>query len=159
MKIRIGIDPDVDKSGYAVMANGKLVSLDSVPFFEMLFRLVENKASHESLTVYIEAGWANKKSNFHAIPEKNKKTGQVYTPEQRQRMAGRMGKNVGANHVIGQLLVEWCKRNEIPHELVVPTKERGKKLGHEDFCRMAHWNHGRTNQDERDAAMLILGKQ
>ena len=132
--------------------------LDTLPFFELCQRLIDNKIKSPRLKVYIEAGWENKRSNFHRVPEFDKQNGQAYTAEQMQRMAGRMGKNVGENHVVGKLLVEWCKLKEIPFELVIPRKSRGKKLDHEKFCRVTHWN-GRTNPEKRDAAMLIWGRQ
>lgn len=152
--VRIGIDPDVDKSGYAISVNGNLIGLDALTFFELCQRLLDNKIKSDRIMVTIEAGWENKRSNFHAVPTMNKKTGQIYSADQRQRMAGRMGKNVGENHVVGKLIVQWCQLKQIPYELVVPKK---KKLEHEDFCRVTRWV-GRTNPEKRDAAMLIWGK-
>ena len=32
----IGIDPDLVKSGVATVVNGKLITLDAMPFFELI---------------------------------------------------------------------------------------------------------------------------
>src|SRR5690606_38758112 len=113
--IYIGIDPDVDKSGYAVLdSKTKELDLYNYSFWEIIEDL---KSYLIPITVIIEAGWLHKKSNWHG--QKN-----VYT-------AAKIGKNVGANHQVG-------------------------KLSHKEFKAITGYKK-RTNQDQRDAGMLVYG--
>ena len=92
--------------------------------------------------IYIEAGWLNK-SSWHPSPNRS--------------TASRIGKNIGANHQIGKLIAEKCERLKIPHELVKPTKS--KVTDHKLFCRITGYKGRRSNQEMRDAAMLIWGRK
>ena len=132
----IGIDPDLEKSGVAVL--GQSLELKNLTFPETveLFRTHQN----EIKKVVIEAGWLNKKSNFRFSHSKS---------------AGeRIAKNVGENHATGKLLAEMAKECGLAVVLVKPTRT---KLKAEDFNRITGWQ-GRTNQEQRDAAMLLISE-
>lgn len=144
---RIGIDPDTDKSGVALFdVKGKqLLSLDNLIFFELFVFLYYQIAKHsdESIEVVIEAGWLNAKSNFHGAFG---------------GAAERIGAKVGANHETGKKIVEMCEYLNIPYRLVKPLSLKpwgGKKINHAQFVQQTGWV-GRTNQEQRDAAMLVL---
>lgn len=96
--------------------------------------------------VYIEAGWLNKKSNFRHV----KGAG----------MNANIGKKVGANHEIGKKLVEMCEYLGIPCTEVRPLRKIWKgpdgKITHEEFNKQAKTNFKRTNQEERDAGLILL---
>ena len=138
----IGIDPDVDKSGFAVYdAESKsLTAVCSAQFF-WIFPYFKTWQCHIAL-VRIEAGWLNEKSNFHHRRGQSKTAGE------------RIAKNVGANHETGRKLAEMCEYLEIEYDLVRPLGT--KNIDHRAFIRMTGWT-GRTNQDMRDAAMLVYG--
>ena len=138
--IKIGIDPDLEKNGYALMVNDKIVALDNLPFFDLCERLRVHNQKSTRLMVVIEGGWTIKKSNWH--------------PAQGRGMAERIAKNVGENHAAGKLIVAWCERMKIPHEIVKPKG----KVDQDHFRKMTGWI-GRTNQEQRDAALLIWGRQ
>ncbi|MFW1997271.1 hypothetical protein ACG904_20360, partial [Acinetobacter guillouiae] len=91
--------------------------------------------------VVIEAGWMNKKSNLHSCIGQSKRAGE------------RIAKNVGENHATGKLLVEMAKSFGLAVVEVRPTKT---KKNSEEFNRITGWQ-GRTNQEQRDAGMLIWG--
>ena len=133
--IIIGIDPDLEKSGVAIL--GQSLELKNLTFAETvnLFRSQQDQIKK----VVIEAGWLNKKSNFRYGHSKS---------------AGeRIAKNVGENHATGKLLAEMAKSCGLAVVLVKPSRS---KVDSKEFNRITGWQ-GRTNQEQRDAAMLIFG--
>ncbi|MFW1748889.1 hypothetical protein ACG9XW_22220 [Acinetobacter guillouiae] len=131
----IGIDPDLEKSGVAVL--GQSFELKNLTFAET----VELFRSHQDQIkkVVIEAGWMNKKSNFRGGHSK--------------RVSEQISRRVGLNHATGILLVEMAKSFGLAVVEVRPTKT---KKNSEEFNRITGWQ-GRTNQEQRDAGMLIWG--
>ena len=142
--VRIGIDPDINKSGLAITMNGALVRVEARTFFDLCEMLNSAKNTARDvgapLMVTIEAGWLIKKQNWH--------------PAQGRGVRDKIAKNIGENHAAGKLIARWCDEAGIPYELVPP---RGK-VKSARFKRLTGWNK-RANQDMRDAAMLIWGRQ
>lgn len=146
---RIGIDPDTDKSGVALFnaEKKKVTGLHNMRFFE-LFRYLSDCINIDAkfgttTEVVIEAGWLNAKSNFHGAFG---------------GAAERIGAKVGANHETGKKIAEMCEYLNIPYKLVKPLSLKpwgGKKINHAQFVQLTGWV-GRTNQEQRDAAMLVL---
>lgn len=135
----VGIDPDIDKSGIATLCDdGEGLQLNNLSFIHVMDFVRLHK--DEIKCVYIEAGWFNKKSNWHAASNINK--------------AAKIGKNVGMNHAAGMLLEQSIKHEGINVILVRPTKS---KLSAEQFLKLTGYK-GRTNQEARDAAMMIFGR-
>lgn len=140
-QLRIGIDPDLDKSGYCLIESepfGKqrITVLSTLPFWELIETIEKvNRfiTTDETLMIFIEAGWLNKVSNYHGAVNKS--------------VAGRIGKNVGENHAVGKLLEQYCKACNIPYKLVKPES---KKWDAELFKKITGWKN-RTNQEHRDA--------
>jgi hypothetical protein len=58
-KILIGIDPDVDKSGFA-MLHGNQMKLSNLTFFELFEELGFYKEKEIKPVVYVECGFLNK---------------------------------------------------------------------------------------------------
>ena len=81
--------------------------------------------------------------------------------------AAAKGKQVGRNHEIGRLIVEFCKYLDIPYEEKLPLKKcwAGKdgKITHEELIQLIDgmslpaWT-GNTNQEMRDAMLLALDR-
>ena len=142
--VRIGIDPDINKSGLAITMNGALVRVEARTFFDLceILNSAKNIARDVGalLMVTIEAGWLIKKQNWH--------------PAQGRGVRDKIAKNIGENHAAGKLIARWCDEAGIPYELIPP---RGK-VKSARFKRLTGWNK-RTNQDMRDAVMLIWGRQ
>lgn len=135
-KYAIGIDPDVAKSGVALWnkQTRKYEEITSLNFFDLMEYLNKYK---DTATVYLEAGWENKKSNWHY--SKN------------AFVAQRIAKNVGENHRAGKLILEYLIRMNIKHCLLVP---KTKKIDAKTFENLTGIKE--RNQDKRDAAMLVF---
>lgn len=145
----IGIDPDVSKSGVAQLrVAGREVELFSISFPELIDYL-QRMADFQhrtgmTVTIVVEASWLIS-TNWHT-----KRADSV-------RMAARKGKDAGRCHEVGRKIVE-CARHyglEVVEQLPLKKIWKGKdgKITDEEikaFIRIA----GRTNQEERDAALL-----
>ena len=136
----IGIDPDLTKSGIACLhCDTKRIEYSTLNFVDTLKFIRMNQPIIER--VYVEAGWFNKKSSYHSSPNMS--------------TAARIGKNVGENHATGKLLAQAIEAENIKVILVRPTK---KKLNAEQFKALTGIQT-RTNQEHRDAVMLIFGME
>lgn len=142
----IGIDPDVDKSGVATI-NKKTMqfTLKTLRFFELFKYLEENKEFIKE--VRVEASWLVKKTNWH-----NNKMG--------TGVASRIGSNTGANHEVGRKIIEMCEHLGITYVQVKPLKKRWKgadgKITHKEIASMFASFPAKSNQEQRDALLLIL---
>lgn len=136
----IGIDPDLTKSGIACLhCDTKRLEMTCLNFVDIMKFIRMNQPIIKR--VYIEAGWFNKKSSYHGSPNMS--------------TAARIGKNVGENHATGKLLAQCIEAEKIKVILVKPTK---KKLNAEQFKALTKIQT-RTNQEQRDSAMLIWGME
>ena len=147
-EIVIGIDPDVSKSGLACLdVTTKEVQVISNSFPQLL-EYLQNVARNHTLSgrvvVVVEASWLIS-TNWHT------KRGDSV------RTAARKGKDAGRCHEVGRKIVE-CARYyglEVVEKLPLKKIWKGKdgKITDEEikaFIRI----EGRTNQEERDAALL-----
>lgn len=143
VKVRIGIDPDIEKSGYAEIRNKQVVILDNLDLFDLTTCL--SAMFHEygtSLMVHIEAGWLNKKTMFHFTKDKNNRK-----VEYGKSVTAKISMSTGQNHAIGKLIEQYCVKNFIPYRLFKPT---GKKWDAKLFKQITGYE-GRTNPEMRDA--------
>lgn len=138
-KIYIGIDPDVDKSGVAIKTSNKVV-LSNLKFFDLLDKLVE-LANGNNLIIVIECGYLNK-GNWHKTAGSNSVNAQI-------------GQRTGANHETAKKIVEMCGYLGLTCEQVKPTRS---KVNAEFFKQITKITQ-RTNQEQRDAYMLIHGRK
>jgi hypothetical protein len=134
----IGIDPDIDRNGVAIWEseNGILV-LRNLTFWQLYDLL--NGSRDRIRVVRIEAGWLNTKSNWHGRSGQTKAEGEA------------IARNVGQNHAVGMLVCQMCVYLEILYEEVQP---KSHKVNAALFRAMTKYE-GRTNQEQRDAAMLL----
>jgi antitoxin component of RelBE/YafQ-DinJ toxin-antitoxin module len=138
--IYIGIDPDTQKSGVCYYRTGAKMDLYNLDFWSAIKFIETVQNADVEYKVIIEGGWLNKKSNWHAA---------------QGRAAEKIAKNVGMNHQVGILIAEYCEHNGIPYEVVKPTKS---KVNAKTFKSITGYE-GRTNQETRDAAMLVFGRK
>lgn len=140
--IRIGIDPDIDKSGVAMVIRSpfgkqRVTILKTLSFFELTAWIIRKHNGaiemKDDFIVCIEAGWLNKISNYHGAVNKS--------------VAGRIGKNVGENAAVGKLVELWCKENKVPYRLIKPCSS---KWDANLFKKITGYT-GRTNSEMRDA--------
>lgn len=147
----IGIDPDIEASGIAVKnIETKALELYTKGFFDTVKFLIRNRDSIKE--VVVEASWLISKSSWHS--------------SQSKETAARIGKDVGRNQATGMCLVDMLKGLGIPVREQKPLKLRwgkdGKsKISHAEIqkivdFRKAQINVKRTNQEMRDALLLIL---
>lgn len=143
MKVRIGIDPDIEKSGYAIIESKKVSIIDTIDFFSLIEAIgAADRKYGNDLTVCIEAGWLNEKTVFHMKTDKfgNKS-------EHNKGTTAKIAMYTGQNHAVGRLLEQYCIKNHIPYKLIKPT---GKKWDAKLFKQITGWT-GQSNQETRDA--------
>lgn len=162
----IGIDPDSKNSGVAILSvydvkdekgNVAQIELFTADFHtaEGLIRLMESHV--DDTVVAIEKCWATT-ANWH-LPK-------VCSPN----MAAKIGLNTGKCHMVGMLFEDFCKRNGFNYTLVDPLKKiwgktRNEKISHNELMQVFRSMHiryiggVRTNQEERDAALIALTRQ
>lgn len=140
-KIKIGIDPDSEKSGVAIAVNGKIIDLKTMRFADLMCFFNEKKEIIEM--VVVEAGWLNK-SNWHAVPGVT------------IRKAAAIGNDIGRNHQTGILIAEMCDSLNIRCRLYRPRKRNNVKNNAEFFNKITGWEK-KSNPETRDAAMLVFG--
>lgn len=144
-EIVIGIDPDVDKSGVAVLRREeKNIQLSALDFPHLIDYLSAFKNEHKTFVVLIEAGWLNH-SNWHL------------TPRMTVQKAAQIGNATGRNHETGRKIAEMCEYNNISYKLIKPLKKvwRGAdgKITADEFKRITNYSQ-RTNQEMRDAGLI-----
>lgn len=143
----IGIDPDLKKSGVAIMRNGEYSQLLvlSMPELVRLINEVAKDPDERSKTCFVlEDVNANK-------PTFKRGKGAV-----EQVILNRISQNVGMVKASASLIEEFLVDAGCNHVLKRPMKGFAKKAKDDAkyFARLTGWK-GRTNSDKRDAAMLI----
>ena len=135
-KTIIGVDPDVDKSGFCIVNSGKIQHLGVFPLWE-LFNYLDKQFD---VLVVIEAGWIDKNGK----EAKNK-----------SYHGGGKGSSydVGRNSEIGRQIAKFCQDNKIPYVLRQPRGYSG--LNAAQFKAITKYE-GKTNSETRVAAMFAL---
>lgn len=141
-KVFIGIDPDVEKNGVA-FKQGEVIELSNLTFFQLFDYLKfakSKKTEDQEVLIIIEGGWLNK-GNWHT-----KKKGSA-------ALNAKIGSHTGANHETGRKIVEMVEYLELPYKVTRPSKSKIKANVFHKITGVI----GRTNQEQRDAFMLIFG--
>ena len=149
--IIVGIDPDIDKSGFAVLNMAtRGVTVAALSFPEIINQELKTlsglvKDSRKNCVVVVEAGWLVH-GNWHLVDKG------------RKQYAAATGYKVGCNHQVGKLIVEMCKANGIPVVEHIPLRKcwsgKDRKITHEELTQFCPVDKTRTNQEMRDAALL-----
>ena len=144
MRRTIAIDPDKDKSGFAVLDGKTLISV-GVARFPDLLTMIEKECSVTECSVVVEAGWLEP-ANWHV------KRGD--TPSK----AAAIGRALGQNQQTGMLLVEWCRMKGYDVTEMRPLRKmwRGRdgKVTQTELEVATRLRLPRMNQDARDALLL-----
>lgn len=147
--IIIGIDPDVSKSGVAQLdVAGRGVELFSLPFPELIEYLRRMKAyevrTGRKVVVVVEASWKIS-TNWHTKRGDN------------TRISVSKGIDQGRCAEVGRKIVECAVFYGLQTVEKLPLKKiwNGKdgKITHAELAQFMHIP-GRSNQEERDAALL-----
>lgn len=135
MKSIIGIDPG-SSTGIACIRNGKLVWMLTIGPLDIC----------ES----ISAEFADR-----VVFEDSRLTSPVWSRGTNTAARMKIARNVGQVDAVCALIVHACERIGIPAHGISP-KAKGAKLNAEQFKAVTGWA-GRSNQHERDAAMVAWG--
>lgn len=153
----IAIDPDVGKSGVALLdTSARTIKTMTMTFPELMDTLQHCRDAivHEgkSILVVVEAGWLNQ-SHWHL------------TARDSTRIAAAKGNAAGRNHETGRKIVEMARHYGLHVEEAKPLRKRWKgkdgKITHEELARLLERKHisglGKTsNQDMRDSIILSI---
>ena len=146
----IGIDPDVEKNGVAIVEREtRHLECAALTFAQTLDYLqwVASRASEvgAAVKVYVEAGWMNR-TNWHLKKWDNR--GQVVAK----------GVSQGRNEQVSRLLGEMCEAYGLSWQFLKPFRKvwggRDRKITHDELCAVTGLMYGRTNQEMRDAALI-----
>ena len=146
----IGIDPDVDKNGVAIVEKeSRHLECAALTFADTLDYLqwVAKRATETEATVkvYVEAGWLNR-TNWHLSKWDNR--GQVVAK----------GVSQGRNEQVSRLLGEMCQSYGLDWIHIKPLRKiwkgKDRKITHDELCAVTGMVYGRTNQEMRDAALI-----
>lgn len=137
-KLLIGIDADVDKSGFSVWdpKSKAFVQLSDYSLFELFVKLNDLHQRFE-LTVYLEDA-SLAKGMWHK---------------------GGIGaaKNVGKNMAIARQIQVFMDEHKIPYRLLKPNGY--SKYDHRTFCKITGWPvNEKTNPEKRAAGMMVFGR-
>lgn len=141
----IGIDPDSEKSGIAVLdvPSKQFTGVQTLKFAELIDLLVSFSGKSDCM-VYIEAGWLNH-GNWHTSRADN------------AFVAAKKGLGVGRNQQTGMLIAEMCDAYQVPHTEIKPLKKcwsgTDKKIKHDELVQIVG-NIKHTNQEGRDAVLI-----
>ena len=134
----IGIDPDLQASGVALVREGVIVGLNNLRFFDL-----------------IEFINANRQASFVVEDvEANKPT---FNRHLRAKANARVSQNVGQVKAVARLITEYLESRGLDYIKVKPLMGQ-VKIAKKDaayFNRLTGWEN-RSNEDNRDAALLAL---
>jgi hypothetical protein len=143
-KYIIGIDPDAEKSGLAIVnSEDNSFDLKDLDFWALFHYL--DKIKSEIKIVRVEASWVIK-HNWHT-----KAKGSA-------ALNASIGSKTGANHQVGKMIVSMCQDLGIEVQEVRPLKKiwkgTGGKISKKEFVELTGWK-GNASQEVRDAYLLI----
>ena len=146
----MGIDPDVDRNGCAVLdTKDHKMTVQMLPFPRMIDYICDlakqTEENNQEMIVVIEAGWLNR-SNFHILMRHGK-----------QGIAS-LGVDQGRNEQVSRLIGEFMEHYGIDYEFKRPLtkcwKGKDRKITKEEIEMVTGQSLGRINQEGRDAALL-----
>jgi hypothetical protein len=136
-KIIIGVDPDLHKSGIAIMKFGKFVEITTLPIWKLfdclLFENSISESSNGDIIVFLE--YPDNTNTYHA---------------------GGKGAalNVGKNQAIAIIIKEFLDEVGIKYKLLKPSGYSNFFKDEKFFKQQTKWE-GRTNNDARSAAAMV----
>lgn len=143
--IIIAIDPDVERSGVALLRTDTREMRVQSLHFPDLIEYLSNQRGEDGILVVVEAGWLNK-PNWHL------------TAKDSARIAAAKGNSTGRNHEVGRKIVEMARHYGLTVNEVKPLRKcwngRDGKITHEELAQFIPDLPKRTTQDIRDASLL-----
>jgi len=145
----IGIDPDVDRNGVALLdCNSRTLTVSTLTFPDLLDYLLYQKRQSEvqgrNVIVAVEAGWMNQ-GNWHLRNHDSR------------NVAVAKGVHQGRNEQVSRIIGQMCERYELRYEFIKPLRKcwqgENGKITHDELSYFTGIT-GRTNQEGRDAALI-----
>lgn len=159
--IIIGIDPDLEKSGIGIIRlESRTLEVDACPFPALIakIRKIYGQADKDGrFEVVVEAGWMNR-GNWHVTESRNGK----FSP---QAWAAAVGTSQGECNAVSKLIIQTLEYEGIPVKAQRPLRKcwrgRDRKITHAELAKECeiyriNFKDKRSNQEERDAALLAL---
>jgi hypothetical protein len=162
----IGIDPDTEASGWAVVnLNDRTIHLETISFlrvldqlnfFEVLCRLHELRGEKECAYRFVLEDIWSTAHNWHASPRDN------------HRVVAKKGYHLGRCAMVGELLLDAIQAKEFPIICQKPLLKHWRgpdgKITHSEILEVCRYHNltlpkskqARTNQEERDALLLAI---
>lgn len=141
-RLVVGIDPDLVKSGVAVVDGGQLTSLQALAFPDLLLYARQLVAC---AALFVVEDVEHDKTTYHRARTNT-------------RTHAAIAQKVGQVKGVARVLVECLRHMGADVQLVKPLQgpaKRQAKADAEYFNRITGWS-GRSNADTRDAALLAL---
>lgn len=166
----IGIDPDCQKSGYANYSkHGFILRALTLPDLLAQIKLDCQHAAdaQDRLTIYVEAGWLNKSNwhvSFYAANSSARKGAENGKKKASNPIAAvaETARRTGENHQRGKDIHEMCvaiaKEFGDGFASVVLVRPTAQKKNDAQFKALTKYK-GVTNQEKRDAGMLVYGRK
>ena len=135
--IKIGIDPDISKSGFCILLNNEVKELSLLSFFDLTAHLLELKEYYD-----------NCKQKYVVVIEKGESNKALFNAKGGAGVANKIAMQTGKNFAVTELLIEFCDREKIPYKLYVP---KSAKWSHDYTKKIVKNLPKQTNPDKRDA--------
>lgn len=144
--IQIGIDPDIEKPGVAIIEDGKYAAVTSMTMPE-LFDLIASHRGNANVVFHVEDVNTDSATYYRHRPGAISK----------QNVQNKISQHVGMCKAAAKTICHVIEHYDCRLIMVKPKSRAHKTAKHEAdyFKRITGWQ-GRTNQDSRDAAMLIF---
>ncbi len=144
----IGIDPDTDKSGVALLeVSTRRIIVDALTFPKIIryFHNAADSLPRDRTVVVVEASWTTA-HNFHLLPTDSK------------AVAAKKNYHVGCNHQMGKCIAMAAEAYGLHVALQPPLRKlwkgKDRKITHEEIIAVTGADIRRTNQEVRDAMLL-----
>ncbi|SEG21042.1 hypothetical protein [Marinobacterium lutimaris] len=147
--LTIGIDPDQEKCGVGIANGAKLVDMKALHLFELMTLIDQYvEAGAKFVVEDVELAKPTFPKNFGKKP---------LTPVQKQKIREKISQDVGRVKCLGRLVVAYLKQAGADYVAIKPLGGYAKQTKKDAalFNRITGWT-GRSNEDQRDAAMLAL---
>lgn len=158
----IGIDPDIDKNGFAFLNTGnRRIETHKYTFAELVDILKKMKGAFDivkqTMLVIVEGGHLIK-TNWHLDGLIHSRNSNL-SLQSKIRLACSIGKSQGENAQRGRDIVEMLEFLNIDHTVIHPYvhdwgKDHRSKISKAELDYVVGYKMKRNNQEERDAALI-----
>lgn len=142
----LGIDPDLEKSGIALLdrQRGEFLKVSAVSFVEMSLILRGDVPDKDDITIVLED--SDLSTNWHVNPRDN------------VHVAAAKGRSIGMCHATARHIKELAEYYQMQVVQMKPLRKCWKgpngKITHDECKQFMRNLPTRTNQEMRDAALL-----